>query len=247
VNGWFSRDLGHRQHYADDGSSVLEAPVVEQLCIPGTRAPRVAVLATLADIATGSLIAPEISPWVALTVDLDVHCDGVVDMHDLVCTARPVKVGRTIQVLDTTFADAAAPDRVLATSTVRFLRSPDPSPLFEGVTLSFSATGTMALPIAEQLKAEVVAPGVAVLEKWEYVLQPTGTIQGGAVTLLAELAAESLLGRPVVDIDVHFLSAVRTGPARATARRLWETGARVEVRDEGNGGRLVASATALSR
>jgi acyl-coenzyme A thioesterase PaaI-like protein len=248
VSTWFSRDLGHRQRYADDGTSILEAPVVDELCVPGTRSPRISVLATLADIATGSLIQPEVTPLVPLTVDLDVHCDGVLDMKELVCTARMVKRGRTIQVLDCTFTDAGQPDRPLAISTVRFIESAQPSPLLQGRELNFSGVeGRMRLPFAEQLRAQVVAEGVAVLDRWEYVLQPTGTIQGGAITLLAELAAESALGAPVVDIDVHFLSAVRAGPARATARRLWDTGAQVEVRDEGNGNRLVASATALGR
>jgi acyl-coenzyme A thioesterase PaaI-like protein len=245
---WFSADLGHRHHYADDGAGVVEMKVIPELCVPGTRMPRIAVLATLADIAAGSLVQPDLTPYVPLTVDLDVHCDGVLDMDELVCTARTVKLGRIIQVVDNVFTDAGAPDRPLARSTVRFIRSTEPSPLLvDHAILDFSGVeGNMLAPIADQLRMRVTGPGEAAVDRWSYVLQPTGTIQGGALTLLAELAAESALGAPVVDIDVHFLNAVRQGPARATATPQWESLAQVEIRDEGNRNRLVATATATA-
>jgi acyl-coenzyme A thioesterase PaaI-like protein len=242
---WFSQDLGHRHRYEGEDRAVIETPVTEQLCVPGTRAPRISVLATLADIATGSLVQPFLRPFIPLTVDLDVHRRDLHPVAELVGTAHAVKRGRTVQVTEVTFTDAARPGEVIATSTVRFLRSPEPSDFFEGKKPNYSARRTgIERPFAEQLGAVVVRPGEASIERWHYVLQPTGTIQGGAVALVAELAAESAMGAAVADIDVHYLSQVRAGPAVATATLLWPQAARVEVRDQGNENRLVATATA---
>jgi acyl-coenzyme A thioesterase PaaI-like protein len=81
------------------------------------------------------------------------------------------------------------------------------------------------------------------MDRDPYVLQPAGTIQGGAVALVAELAAETLSGRAVDDLQIRFLSTVRTGPARSSARSLTRDTVRAEVRDAGTG-RLTSVAIA---
>jgi acyl-coenzyme A thioesterase PaaI-like protein len=86
------------------------------------------------------------------------------------------------------------------------------------------------------------APGVVEVPRRPFVEQASGSLQGGVVALLGEAAAQSLTGRPVVDLDVRFLSAVRAGPGRATATALDDELVRVEVRDVGRGGRLAALA-----
>ncbi len=73
-----------------------------------------------------------------------------------------------------------------------------------------------------------------------FVVQAAGSLQGGVVALLGEKAAESLAGRPVIDLDVRFLSAIRVGPGRATASWLGEDVIRVEIRDAGRNDRLAA-------
>jgi acyl-coenzyme A thioesterase PaaI-like protein len=61
------------------------------------------------------------------------------------------------------------------------------------------------------------------------------------VAAVAEVAAETAAGSAVTDLDVRFLSAVRAGPARATAEVLGSGRVRVEVRDRGHGDRLTAT------
>jgi acyl-coenzyme A thioesterase PaaI-like protein len=73
-------------------------------------------------------------------------------------------------------------------------------------------------------------------------MQPAGTIQGGAVALLVELAAASLADRPVTSLQIRYLSAVRGGPARTSAHALNADTVRVEVRDAGSADRLTAVA-----
>jgi acyl-coenzyme A thioesterase PaaI-like protein len=69
-------------------------------------------------------------------------------------------------------------------------------------------------------------------------MNPAETLQGGALAALAEAAAEDVSG-PVGDMELHYLSAVRVGPGRATAAPMGAEGlTRVEIRDPGNQGRL---------
>jgi acyl-coenzyme A thioesterase PaaI-like protein len=79
---------------------------------------------------------------------------------------------------------------------------------------------------------------VVLIERGPYVNQPAGTLQGGVVALLAELAAESLTRSRVLDLEVRYLSAVRVGPARTSAVALDDHTVRVEIRDPGNDDRL---------
>ncbi len=71
-----------------------------------------------------------------------------------------------------------------------------------------------------------------------------GTLQGAMVALVAERACETLLGAEgtphvVTSIDLRYLSSMRVGPVRTTARvlRRHADGAQlwVEVRDLGTG------------
>ena len=220
---WFSRDFGHQHRYqGNDGDRVAAHRGAVR---PGDRAPRVSVLATIADIAAGSLVQPVLLPHIPLTIDLDVRRHDLGAVGDLTATARAIKRGQNVQVYRGHFHRRHHADQIVALSCVSFMKSPAPSEFWTGRTADFSGVGgNMARPFADQIGAVVVAPGEVTLDRWSYVLQPTGTIQGGAVTLLAELAAESALGLPVIDIAVHFLSAVRAGPARATAHRLGRAG-----------------------
>ncbi|WP_018504327.1 hotdog family protein [Parafrankia discariae] len=79
-----------------------------------------------------------------------------------------------------------------------------------------------------------------------------GTLHGGVQSLVAELAAEHVLGGrerglAVTDLDVRYLDRLRAGPLTASARRLPSaTGAAVVVvrlGDAGRDGRLIGPAT----
>ena len=109
----------------------------------------------------------------------------------------------------------------------------------EPLTPRVALPATLTSPILDDIGVRVVTRGVAELDRVPYVMQPSGTIQGGAVALLAEAAAESLLGVAVTGLEVRYLAAVHQGPARATATLLAPGLARVEIRDSGNADRLV--------
>jgi acyl-coenzyme A thioesterase PaaI-like protein len=140
---------------------------------------------------------------------------------------------------------AAGHEQPVVLSEVEFMASPRPQDtiVLPPVDRQFD-TGGFDRPFAEQLGARVVGPGVVEMDRDPYVLQPAGTIQGGAVALVAELAASSVSGGAVTDLQIRYLSAVRVGPARSSARRLAPDVVRVEVRDAGRHDRLTAVAIA---
>jgi acyl-coenzyme A thioesterase PaaI-like protein len=233
----FIGDLGYSQRLAGD-TMVGEIAVTDHLRVPGTQLVRSSVLATLADVVTGVLATKLTLPRFALTLDLTVIGLSATHGERLMMSGRILKAGSTVIATEARFTEPAG-ERPVAYSYVTFMRAPKAEDVMEAVADArpFGPTN-MDAPFAEQLGARVLRPGVVELERRPYVMQPTGTIQGGAVALLGELAAESLLGAPVVDLDVRYLSTVRVGPAITSATQLDRTTARVEVRDTGNGDRL---------
>jgi acyl-coenzyme A thioesterase PaaI-like protein len=105
-------------------------------------------------------------------------------------------------------------------------------------------TGTLPVTFPERVGLRIISPGVTELDRRPFVVQAAGSLQGGMVALLGETAAESLTGRPVVELDARFFTGVRVGPGRATAEVVGDGLVRVEVRDIGNADRLAALVTA---
>jgi acyl-coenzyme A thioesterase PaaI-like protein len=100
--------------------------------------------------------------------------------------------------------------------------------------------GSMPVPFPEHVGVRVLSPGTAEVDLVRFTTQGAGSLQGGIVALVAEVAAESLTASPILDLDVRYLNAVRVGPGRATATRVGRDLVRVEVRDGGSNERLAA-------
>src|SRR5579862_2349839 len=206
---------------------------------------RPSILATEADMMGGALSNRASEPRIPLTVDLTVHRFAAVGVGRLSMVGRLLKVGRRTTVAEVFFS--TGDERPLFVSHATFMPSPDPkdSQPFGG---DRDAGGpALTQPFTAQLGVRVVASGVAELDRTPYTMQPTGTIQGGAVAALAEVAAETATGAAVADLEVRYLSAVRAGPARATAEVMGAGRVRVEVRDRGNGDRLATLVVATVR
>ncbi|MBV9953499.1 MAG: hypothetical protein JO291_16210 [Acidimicrobiia bacterium] len=108
------------------------------------------------------------------------------------------------------------------------------------------ATGSMY----ERLGARTLdgATGRFELERTPYVANSIGTINGGVLAVLVEVAAEAVSpGRVATDVQIHFLSQLKVGPAQTRADVLRHAGdhtvVSVEVVDAGNDDRLLALAT----
>jgi len=232
----FIADLGFAQRLQDDVCHG-DIDIVDEFRTPGSPLVRPALLLTVADVVAGRLTSREHLPRIVLTVDLTVHSLRPADGDHLAAVARLLKTGRTTSFCETVFTQPGSSDPV-AVSHATFTPSPRPQDVTEGFPEHPFSEPRMRAPLADQLGIRVLRPGVAEIDRAPYVMQPAGTIQGGAVALLAEVAAGSATGAPIVDLDVRYLAAVRVGPARATATVLAPGVARVEVRDAGNADRL---------
>ncbi|WP_226930769.1 MULTISPECIES: PaaI family thioesterase [Parafrankia] len=90
------------------------------------------------------------------------------------------------------------------------------------------------------------------LERTPFVTNSIGTILGGALAVMVEAAAEALCpGLVATDLQIHYLSQVRTGPARTAGTVLRDAGdhavVTVRVTDAGHGDQLLALATVTLR
>ena len=204
------------------------------------------MLAAYADNA-GGLDASLSFGSIAPTLDLSVHVVRCPGSSDLTYESRLIKVGRRVIVAETWFTAAGDLDPyAVAVSTFVIVSEPTPG----GLTLPshrdppFSPVLPLDVPIEEHAGIRTVAPGVVDIEHRPSVSNGRGTLQGAMVALVAERACETLLevdGVPhvVTSIDLRYLSSMRVGPIRTTARmlradhelaQLW-----VEVHDVGTG------------
>jgi acyl-coenzyme A thioesterase PaaI-like protein len=204
---------------------------------------RPAVLLTIADCIAGVPAMHVSSPRLAVTLDMMVRivADSVGD--ELVVTSDVLKQGRNAVASEVRFTDAGTGE-LSALSFLTFMTSPRPQDLSPPVPDAMRFTGTLPVTFPERVGLRIISPGVTELDRRPFVVQAAGSLQGGMVALLGETAAESLTGRPVVELDARFFTGVRVGPGRATAEVVGDGLVRVEVRDIGNADRLAALVTA---
>jgi acyl-coenzyme A thioesterase PaaI-like protein len=232
----FLQDIGYTQ-VIEDGIARGWLQVTDELRVPGSKQVRASVLATMADVWTGALAGMACEPKLALTLDLTARLVGDVSGDRLDIVGRVLKRGRTTIVTQTDFLHAST-GLVVALSHATFVASPRPQDLIGPMVERRTTANALTGPIAEELGVTVLAPGVATLERGPYVNQPSGTLQGGVVAVLAEVAAETLTGGRVTELEVRYLSAIRVGPARTSAVALDDHTVRVEIRDPLNEDRL---------
>jgi acyl-coenzyme A thioesterase PaaI-like protein len=236
MTGMFISDLGFSHHVEGDGL-VGEVELGDEARFPGGR-PRPSLLATVADVLAGALANQLSAPRVALTTDLSVRDVQPTDAGRVEMRAGLLKAGRTLVTAEVWFLEPGS-QRPIAVSHSTFMASPRPQDVIDLPELGRAVTsGPLRRPFPELVGARVVGPGVAELDRTPAVLQPAGTIQGGAVALLGEVAAESATGAPVTDIELRYLSTIRVGPARTSSTVFGGSSVRVEIRDVAQPGRL---------
>jgi len=232
----FLADLGFSVEW-DAGGVFSRIEVAHQHLSAITGGIRPSVLATVADCIAGLLSTRAWLLRVALTVDLTMHCFHLPASGCVIASARILKAGRTLSVVETSFSLQGS-ERSIGVSHATFMASPRQIDVLDRLVASPARGCTMASAFADQIGVRLVEPGAVELDLAPQVLQSSGTIQGGAVALLVELAAESS-GVVPTDLELHYLSSVRAGPARATAKPGNGGGRTVEVHDRGDSGRLV--------
>ena len=222
--------------------------IVTELCLPGRDLVRPSVLLTWADIVTGSLANQHTQPQVCMTADLSVRMTSTVSLgSELIATGRLLKIGRTLIFTEAIFTIAGS-EEVVAESLGTFIASPRPQDLGIARVDDLAKAGPWmtgpSAPVSELLQSYTVAPGIVEAPRTQRILNWAETVQGGAISAIAEDALLSLVDAPTPnELEVRYLSAIRVGPIRATARRMGSW-VRIEVTDVGNNNRVAAIAMA---
>jgi len=257
------RDLGICiERDADGTRASLE--IVPPLCVAGGGV-RAGALATLVDIVAGETAARASSPdWIA-TSDLVLNLVRPLARGRVIATPRLLRSGRQTVVIEVELAPGSGGGGAVGRAVLGFAVLPsrggvqrlDPSSAVPRTDFALPGSGLRA-PLADQLQAHVLdaSAGVVEMPVTPYVANSLGSVQGGAVATLVELAAETAGAAAggsdwhTTDLAIHFLALSRNGPLRSTSRvlRLEPTAAllRVELRDTGADDRLVCVATATT-
>jgi uncharacterized protein (TIGR00369 family) len=222
---------------------------------------RLGVLATVVDVVGAGLALRRIAPdWLA-TADLSVHAGDAVPVGPLAADARALRSGRTTTVIEVEISDLGRSGRSVALATMTFVRIVRPdatrslqTPAEEEAASRFSFAlpeSKLARPYAEALGVRMVDAGRGALElaRTDYTVNSFGSLQGGTVASLADLAGEAAAraatGARAVStgLAVHYLAQGPVGPYRTEARLLRRDPAvlRVEVRDDGAGERMAVA------
>ena len=256
----FFSQLGFDFEVLPDDRFVGSASVQPNLCVTGTVMPRPSMLATYADIAIGFPAAHRFT-FPAPTLDLSMHVFRTPAVADLTMEAKLVKIGKRVIVGECWFT-AQGEDDPYAVCVATFFTTAEPlgedwcTPTADNPM--FSPTQDLPEPIAERAGIVTRAPGSVEVTLQPHVSNGT-TVQGGIVALLVERACESALGdgsdpagdHVVTGMDLRYLSGLRVGPARATARvlrsddgssHLW-----VDVTDAGDDDRMMVHCLATAR
>lgn len=218
-----------------DGGVRGSVTITPEMLAFGSDQVSLGVLATVVDVLMGAPLSALEQRSVSLTVDLVVRLLEPFGLGTYRTESRTVKPGRRFSVSEATIFDG---DRPVAHSLATFVpvvvpeSMPDPRDTVK-TARPIGTGGTLGGQFADALGIRHEALGVASVGRHPYTMQPSGTIQGGVICTLVESAAQSRLGTTMTDIDVRFLSAVRVGPARATATALDDATARVTVTDAG--------------
>src|ERR1700728_725859 len=198
-----------------------KAAIGELLCVPGTPYPRISVLATMVDIVAGSRPTGPINP----TVDLHLQVMALVPMSAVRFRCEVLRSGRRLFVGETRlYADAWA--EPFGRSVVTFINKP-PAFALDAPTIARSLTPPLRVHIDELLGVRDVDDTTIEIDPIPRLSNgPGGTLQGGVVALLGELATEHALSKSpvaVTDLDIRYLNPVRVGPVRARAEVLSDT------------------------
>lgn len=236
--------------WSEDDRTHGRALLRPEMWAPGTEVPRLGVLATMVDVVVGMLPSGPVNPTVDLRLTLLSIPPSLGDIR-LVC--NPVKHGSRLFVGECLlYVDD--PDAPFARGVCTFLNRVVGPP---GMSHWARRDALPRIPTFDELlRARVLGPGVITMDAHPGVSHgPGGTIQGGALALLGEIAAEQALeprGRyAAVDIEIRYLNRVRTESVVATAQilpgELAGVQVRVPVRETGDEGRIASLVTTTCR
>ena len=213
--GSFLSALGMRMLPPDGDSSRATAVLGPGIWADGTRRPRVGAVATMIDVVAG--LRPTGTLWP--TVDMHVQLVGPLPAEggvDLVC--RPLKTGRRLFVGEVLVRHEGAP---LARAVTTFLNQAYVGSGEQQREGDVAPPHDFSTPLDDRLNPKYADERTILVERAPTIMNGSGTIQGGALAIAAELAAERAPGGEgawaVTELDIRYLGPVLAGPLKATA------------------------------
>ena len=231
---------------------------------------RLGVIAALVDVAGASLLLADLHPDRSATVTLSAQSERAVREGPLLATARVVRRGSRQVVVDVALRDGQGSDRPDAgvrsgRALMGFRRLPHRGDHAALPAPQLPSRGTLAHPAARLEKPFVERAGIRVvdadagvleIENHDWVRNSFGTLNGGMVATLLEMAGEqaarSALGPEAVavDVEMQFVGQSGDGPIRTRASRIRTLKehcvTRVEVLDAGADDALMAIGSVTS-
>ena len=204
---------------------------------------RLSVLTYIVDVSAGVTLDTDPDAW-TFTTDLSLRMEAAPPPAKVTATTTILRRGRRsahglVEVVDERHALVAAG----AIGFAHVPRKPDdpPKPHVSPALLAqrFMGSGRLSQPLREEAGIVAVdrSHGVVEIAVRPEVCNPAGTLQGAMVALVAESAAEDLIGHvagePVVvtELDIRYLAQANVGPVRTQCRPLGSSPrAPVEVR-----------------
>lgn|GEM_PF-1354570 len=273
----FASDFGLTTFQPSPQRSVVRATLTDKLRDSGGAA-STGVLMTVVDIVASDPALIAASPDWTATQDLSLYAAGPITRGPIVADARLVRAGKKVVVISVDVYDGCGVTdlRVLTDDIDRgahglthagralvvFARIPRAAAVDADQYSPAKTVGTIRerkpVPVEgsvySRLGMRVVDAGSGVLELdlTSFVVNQIGTIQGGALAVLAESAACAMRpGMVACDMQIHYLSQVRVGPARASGEVIRDAGDHsvVDVRlvDAGTGDTVLALTTVTLR
>jgi acyl-coenzyme A thioesterase PaaI-like protein len=193
---------------------------------------RLSVLTFLVDVVAGVTLDTDPNAW-TFTTDLSLRMRPVSAPAKVVATSTILRQGRRSAHCLVEVTDGAGAH--LASGTIGFAYTPrkpadPPKPIVDvhSVARYFTQRQFLTRPLREEAGIVTVDPAAGVIELpvRPEVCNPAGTVQGAMVALVAEAAAEDLvgsrLGAPAVvtDLDIRYLAQAHVGPVRSRCRSL---------------------------
>jgi acyl-coenzyme A thioesterase PaaI-like protein len=156
--------------------------------------------------------------------------------------ARVLRAGRTTLVLEVDLVDVGIATMSFSVLPRRDANLDVSDSMRPERTTMATATSRLSEPIHDAMGAQIVGDAIEV-PVTDWAKNSMDAMQGGLVALLADLAGERALGKPVNDLHIVYLGFGRVGPIRAQVEQLGPHAARVEVIDKGADNRRMAIAS----
>lgn len=203
---------------------------------------RASVLSFAIDVVAGIPLDQDASMW-TLTSDMSVRMRPMLAPGRIDATSTILRQGRrsatSLVELRTDEGEPIAAGAIGFTRIPRKATDPPKPNVPPGqIPLLFRNTSPLDRPLREAAGIQVIdaAEGVVQVEVTPALRNPAGTLQGAMVALVAEAAAEDLLGTrfqsPVVvtDLDIRYLRKTEVGPVRTRSKLLGiEPGTPVQI------------------